>query len=80
MARRGFYGGAVGYFDFAGNLDLAITIRTALLQGDTAYVQAGAGVVADSVGEVEEQETRDKAAATIRAIELAQRLAPIDHG
>lgn len=75
-ARRAFYGGAVGYLDFAGNMDLAIAIRTALLQDGTAYVQAGAGVVADSVPAKEQQETRDKAQALIRAISLASRLGP----
>lgn len=73
-ARRGFYGGAVGYFDFAGNMDLAITIRTALIKDRCAYVQAGAGIVADSEPAREEQETRNKAAAMIRAIGLATRL------
>ncbi len=73
-ARRGFYGGAVGYFDFAGNMDTAIAIRTAMIEDGTAYVQAGAGIVADSVPEREAQETRDKAAAMIRAISLANRL------
>jgi anthranilate synthase component 1 len=73
-ARRGFYGGAVGYFDFTGNLDTAIAIRTALITGGTAYVQAGAGIVADSVPIREAKETRDKAAALVRAISLASRL------
>ncbi len=75
-ARRGFYGGAVGYFDFAGNMDVAIAIRTALIQSGVARVQAGAGIVADSVPEREAQETRDKAAAMIRAIAIASRLTP----
>ena len=66
--RRGFYGGAIGYFDFAGNMDLAIAIRTALIKGGKAHVQAGAGIVADSVPATEAQETRDKAAASIRAV------------
>lgn len=79
-ARRGFYGGAVGYLDFAGDMDLAIAIRTALLENGTAHVQAGAGVVADSVPAKEEQETRDKAAALIRAISLASRLRPARDG
>lgn len=72
--RRGFYGGAIGYFDFAGNLDLAIAIRTALIANGTAHVQAGAGIVADSVPATEAQETRDKAAATLRAVARANRL------
>ncbi|MCB2413932.1 anthranilate synthase component I [Demequina sp. TTPB684] len=72
--RRGFYGGAVGYFDFAGNMDLAIAIRTAVIQSGVAHVQAGAGVVADSVPATEAQETRDKAAAMLRAVARANRL------
>ena len=79
-ARRAFYGGAAGYFDFAGNLDLAITIRTALIKDGVAYVQAGAGIVADSVPATEAQETRDKAAAMIRAVSVASRLTPSIHG
>lgn len=79
-SRRAFYGGAVGYFDFAGNMDLAITIRTALMKDGCAYVQAGAGIVADSDPATEEQETRDKAAAMIRAIGLATRLTPAPRG
>ncbi|WP_062213617.1 anthranilate synthase component I [Demequina oxidasica] len=75
-ARRGFYGGAAGYFDFAGNMDLAIAIRTALIKDGVAHVQAGAGVVADSVPETEEQETQHKAAAMVRAVSLASRLRP----
>ncbi len=73
-ARRGFYGGAAGYFDFAGNMDFAITIRTALIKDGIAHVQAGAGIVADSVPATEAAETRAKAAAMIRAVELAASL------
>lgn len=69
--RRGVYGGTVGYFDFAGNADLAIAIRTALLKDGTAYVQAGAGVVADSDPRTEEAETRHKAGAVLRAVAAA---------
>lgn len=76
--RRAYYGGAVGYFDFAGNMDMAITIRTALIEDGTAHVQAGAGVVADSVPANEDQETKDKAAAMIRAIRTAARLVPAE--
>jgi anthranilate synthase component 1 len=72
--RRGFYGGAVGYLDFAGNMDFAIAIRTALIKDGTAHVQAGAGIVADSVPTTEAQETRDKAAAMLRAVSRASRL------
>ncbi len=73
-ARRAYYGGAVGYFDFAGDMDMAIAIRTALIESGVAHVQAGAGVVADSVPANEDQETKDKAAALMRAIGLASRL------
>jgi len=70
--RRGVYAGAVGYLDFAGNLDFCITIRTVLIENGHAYVQAGAGIVADSNPAAEYEETRDKAKAVIRALELAQ--------
>lgn len=69
--RRGLYGGCVGYFDFAGNMDTAIAIRTALLRDGRAYVQAGAGIVADSVAEMECQECENKARAVLRAIAVA---------
>jgi anthranilate synthase component 1 len=72
--RRGLYGGCVGYFDFAGNLDVAIAIRTALIKDGTAYVQAGAGLVADSVPESEAEECVNKAAAVLRAVAAAQTL------
>lgn len=70
--RRGIYAGAVGYLDFAGNLDFCITIRTLVIAGQRAMVQAGAGIVADSNPSAEFQETQDKARALIRALELAQ--------
>ena len=70
--RRGLYAGAVGYLDFAGNLDFCIAIRTILLEQGKAYIQAGAGIVADSNPTAEYEETRDKARAMIRALELAQ--------
>jgi anthranilate synthase component I len=70
--RRGVYAGAVGYLDFAGNLDFCITIRTVLIENGRAYVQAGAGIVADSNPAAEYEETRDKARAVIRALEIAQ--------
>jgi anthranilate synthase component 1 len=69
--RRGLYGGAVGYLGYDGNLDTAITIRSAVLQGGVAHVHAGAGIVAGSVPEREFEETEHKAAAMRRAIELA---------
>ena len=73
-ARRGIYGGTVGYFDFAGDMDMAIAIRTALIRDGRASVQAGAGIVADSVPATEYLESRDKAAAAVRAIQVASRL------
>ena len=71
--RRGVYAGAIGYLDFAGNLDFCITIRTVVIERGRAYVQAGAGIVADSDPAAEYEETRDKARAVIQALELAQR-------
>jgi anthranilate synthase component 1 len=71
--RRGVYAGAVGYLDFAGNLDFCITIRTVVIENGRAYVQAGAGIVADSNPAAEYEETRDKARAVVQALELAQR-------
>ena len=70
--RRGVYGGSVLYADFAGNLDSCIAIRTMLLKGKRAYVQAGAGIVADSVPEREYEESLNKAQALVRAAELAR--------
>jgi anthranilate synthase component 1 len=70
--RRGVYGGAVCYLDFRGNLDSCITIRTLMLKDGNAYVQAGAGIVADSVPETEFQETRHKARAVMLAVEAAE--------
>jgi len=72
--RRGVYGGTIGYFDFAGNLDMAIAIRTAVILDGLASVQAGAGIVADSVPHLEYQECRSKAAAALRAVQLAARM------
>lgn len=70
--RRATYGGAVGYFGFNGNMDTCITIRTMVMQGETAYIQAGAGIVADSDPTREYEETLHKASGLIRALELAQ--------
>jgi anthranilate synthase component 1 len=70
-AQRGIYGGVVGYLDFAGDADTAIAIRTALVADGTAHVQAGAGVVADSVPASEDAECRNKAAAVLRAVAAA---------
>ena len=73
-ANRGLFGGVVGYFDFAGNADLAIAIRTALIRDGRAYVQAGAGIVLDSDPDSENQETLAKASAPLRAIAAANSL------
>src|SRR5271165_3415849 len=70
--RRGVYGGAVLYADFAGNLDSCIVIRTLLMKGKKAYLQAGAGIVADSDPESEFEETENKARAVLRAVEMAR--------
>jgi anthranilate synthase component 1 len=75
--RRGVYGGAVGYLDAAGDLDMAIAIRTAVMREGLAHVQAAAGIVADSVPANEEQETRNKARAVLQAIATAQTLATV---
>jgi len=72
--RRGIYGGAIGYIDFTGNIDACIAIRTAVLYAGTAYVQAGGGIVADSDPEAENQETMNKAAAVLSAIQAANNL------
>jgi anthranilate synthase component 1 len=69
---RGLYAGAVGYLDFAGNLDFCIAIRSILLERNKAYIQSGGGIVADSNPTAEFEETRDKARAMIRALEIAQ--------
>jgi anthranilate synthase component 1 len=71
-ARRGIYGGAVGYLDAAGNLDVAIAIRTAVVENGICRIQAGAGIVADSVPEKEYREAESKAEALFRAVELAR--------
>lgn len=70
--KRGIYAGAVGYLGFNGDMDLAIAIRTAVIKDQTLYVQAGAGIVADSVPDNEWEETRNKARAVVRAAELTQ--------
>ena len=71
--RRGPYAGAVGYVDFSGNMDTCIALRTIVIRGNMAYVQAGAGIVADSVPENEWNETLNKARGLLKAIELAER-------
>ncbi|HEV7282643.1 MAG TPA: anthranilate synthase component I [Pirellulaceae bacterium] len=71
--RRGPYAGAVGYVDFHGNMDTCIALRTLVVQGDKAYIQAGAGIVADSDPTAEYQETLNKARGLFKAVELAER-------
>ena len=78
--RRGPYAGAVGYIDFAGNMDTCIALRTLVVKDDMAWVQAGAGIVADSVPEVEYQETLNKAQGLLRAIELARSAVTAEDG
>ena len=70
--RRGPYAGAVGYIDYAGNMDTCITLRTLVVQGNNAYIQVGAGIVADSVPSSEYQETLNKAHGLLKAIEITR--------
>jgi len=70
--RRGPYGGAVGYLDFAGNMDTCIALRTIVWKNGTFDLQAGAGVVADSVPSSEYEETMNKARAMLRAVQVAE--------
>jgi len=72
-SERGVYAGAVGYFSFDGQMDTAIAIRTAVVRRNKVFVQAGAGIVADSVPELEAKETVNKAKALFKAVELAER-------
>jgi anthranilate synthase component 1 len=72
-ARRGVYAGSVMYLDYSGNLDSCISIRTILVKNGKAYIQAGAGVVADSVPETEYVETVNKARAMLQAIDMAEK-------
>ncbi len=75
--RRGIYSGALGYLDPAGDIDMAICFRTAIMRAGMAYVQAGAGVVADSVPALEDLETQNKARAVLQAIATAETLTPV---
>ena len=70
--KRGIYGGAIGFIDFTGNLDSCIAIRIAYKKNNKVFIRSGAGIVADSVPEKEYQECLNKAAAVIRALELAK--------
>jgi anthranilate synthase component 1 len=78
VAQRGLYGGVVGYFGFAGDLDLAIAIRTTTIAGGIARVQAGAGLVADSDPVIEHEESQNKAAAPLRAVAVANAMRRVD--
>jgi anthranilate synthase component 1 len=73
VARRGPYAGAVGYFGFSGNMDFCITIRTVIMQGENLWIQAGAGIVANSVPEKEYEETINKSMGLRRAVELVEK-------
>jgi len=75
--RRGIYGGAIGYVDFSGNLDTCIAIRTAVIKDGKAIVQAGAGIVADSIPASENEECLNKAAAVLGAIAAANTISSI---
>jgi anthranilate synthase component 1 len=70
--RRGLYAGAIGYFGYNGNLDTCIVIRTIVMKGSKVFINAGAGIVADSDPDMEYQETLNKARAMFRAVELAE--------
>jgi anthranilate synthase component 1 len=74
ISRRGIYGGTIGYLDFTGNIDTCIAIRTAVIKGDKVYVQAGAGIVADSDPAAENQECINKAAAVLGAVATANQM------
>jgi anthranilate synthase component 1 len=74
--RRGPYAGAVGYIDYSGNMDTCIALRTLVVQGNKAYIQAGAGIVADSDPHTEYQETLSKARGLLKAIEIAELRCP----
>lgn len=71
--RRGIYAGAIGYFDYSGNMDMAIVIRTLIKRGKDVFIQAGAGIVADSEPSSEYEETMSKARALLRAVEMARK-------
>ena len=70
-SKRGIYAGAVGYFDFSGNMDTCIAIRTMVVTGNKVYIQAGAGIVADSNPDKEFEETQNKAGALVQALSVA---------
>jgi anthranilate synthase component 1 len=70
--KRGPYAGAVGYIDFTGNMDTCIALRTLVIQGQTAYIQAGGGIVYDSVPSAEYEETLNKARVLLKALQIAE--------
>ena len=70
--KRGIYGGAVGYFSWQGNMDMAIAIRTAIIKDEVLYIQAGGGFVADSDPELEWKESLNKGRAIFKAVEMVQ--------
>ena len=72
ISKRGIYGGACGYLSFGGEMDVAVAIRTGVIKDGMLYVQAAAGIVADSIAEMEWQETEAKARAVLRAAEQVQ--------
>lgn len=74
QSARNAYAGAIGYFSFNGNMDSCITIRTIVYKDGGAYIQAGAGIVSDSIPEKEFEETENKAKALIRAIQVARQI------
>jgi anthranilate synthase component 1 len=76
--KRGIYGGAMGYLAWNGNMDMAIAIRTSVIKNGKLYVQAGAGIVADSVPELEWEETINKARAIVRAVQMADNTLKVD--
>jgi anthranilate synthase component 1 len=78
--KRGVYSGAVGYLSWNGNMDTAIAIRTAVIKNDTLHIQAGAGIVADSIPRLEWKETMNKGRAIFKAVELAAAGLDITHG
>jgi anthranilate synthase component 1 len=78
--KRGVYSGAVGYLSWNGNMDTAIAIRTAVIKGDTLHIQAGAGIVADSVPRLEWKETMNKGRAIFKAVALAEAGLDLTHG
>ena len=78
--KRGIFGGAMGYLGWNENMDMAIAIRTAVVKGGKLYVQAGAGIVADSQAESEWEETQNKARAIVLAVELVQKSLFLDVG